>query len=118
MRVILCTAICCMALISFAADQPTGSAQQSVSAANTNVTLYYELPPAPAGCLVRVYPINPSNTSKLPIHQTNWVDYLRSLGMQFPKGGFALFIPEKSVLIVANTEEQLALMNPMVDTSD
>ena len=52
-------------------------------------------------------------TSRRPRKQTDWADYFRSLGMVFPNGGFAAYHPESEVLVIANTEEQLRLLDPL-----
>ena len=71
-----------------------------------------ELPPVPSGCVVRVYRIKPREFPDAPRTKTDWAEFLRAQGVVFPRGGFAVFFPPTSTLIVANTPDQLRLLNP------
>jgi hypothetical protein len=75
--------------------------------------LYFELPPVPPGCVARVYAVNPKTFPEAKGKQTDVADWFRQRGMVFPKGGFAIFLPESSVAILASTPEQLHLLDPM-----
>ena len=95
-------------------DKPTKPATRLVDAKDTRLTRYLELPPVPRGCIVRVYPVGRGATFPRALRErTDWADYLRSLGMLFPNGGFATYVAEGSVLIVANTPEQMSLLDPI-----
>ena len=98
-----------------AVDKPTKWATRVVLDADALHTQYLELPLVPRGCVVRVYTIatSPLGFADAPRNQTDWADYLRSLGMIFPNGGFAAYLPEGPCLIVANTAEQLRLFDPI-----
>lgn len=72
-----------------------------------------QLPPVPRGCLTRVYAIPPKWIAGAPREKIDWADFLRSNGVIFPRGGFAIYFPPTSTLIVANTPDQLDLLEPM-----
>ena len=65
--------------------------------------IYFELPPVPRGCVARVYAMNPKAFPEAKGKQTDVADWFRQRGMVFPKGGFAIFLPESSVAILAST---------------
>ena len=73
---------------------------------------HLELPPVPAGCVVRVYHVKPREYPGAPRRKTDWAEFLRAQGMVFPRGGFAAYFPPTATLIVANTSDQLALLDP------
>ena len=59
---------------------------------------------------MRIYPwhvTDPKSAQKI-----DWTDYLRSQGIIFPHGGFACYLPSAKILVVANTPEELDLLNP------
>ena len=118
-------AVSCILLVILAAcaytDQPTRSAMPGgyyykheptndplSGATPTNL----ELPPIPSGCVARVYHIKPRSFSDAPRTKTDWADFLRARGMVFPHGGFAVYFVPTATLIVANTPDQLALLDP------
>jgi hypothetical protein len=74
---------------------------------------FLELPPVPFGCLVRVYHFPARRWQGAPANEVDWTAFLRSQGMIFPRGGFATYFPATSTLILANTPDQLALLDPM-----
>ena len=76
---------------------------------------YVQLPACPRGCVVRIYSSAYKNAelSQKDKRQTDWAPSLRSQGMIFPRGGFAYFDRSDGILIVANTPEELKLLDPM-----
>ena len=83
-----------------------------VKSNDTGSPLYFELPPVPPGCVARVYTVNPKAFPDAKGKQTDIADWFRQRGMVFPQGGFAIFLPESSVAILASTPEQLRLLDP------
>lgn len=114
------TAIFCILAASLAGcaerDQPTRSAVvvgPYVWARPNDPPIYVELPPVPSGCIVRVYQIRPHDFPDAPRTKIDWADWLRAQGMIFPHGGFAAYFPKTGTLIIANTPDQLSLMDPV-----
>ncbi len=118
-------AIFCVSLAALAGcthtDEPTRSAvwggyyykHESSNAPPSGATpTNLELPPVPSGCVVRVYRIKPREFPDAPRTKTDWAEFLRAQGVIFPHGGFAVFFPPTSTLIVANTPDQLRLLDP------
>lgn len=95
-----------------AADQPTQVATLVVYSHDSPTPTYLQLPPVPSGCLVRVYHIEPEAFRDSPRNKIDWAPFLRALGVIFPRGGFASYFAASSTLIVANTPEQLQLLDP------
>ena len=97
------------------ADKPTKSATLGGYSHSSPLATHLQLPPVPSGCLVRVYHVSPNSQQWLrdaPRNQIDWTEYLRSLGVIFPRGGFAAYYAPSATLIVANTPECLALLDP------
>jgi len=71
-------------------------------------TRYFRIPPCPAGSVITVFtPIAESADWGIHIKKTNPVidvrdakPYLEKMGIQFPKGGFALYFVQSRTLIV------------------
>ena len=103
--VVLITSAC-------AADKPTKSATLGGYSHHSPLPTHLQLPPVPSGCLVRVYHISPKAFRDAPRNQTDWAAYLRAQGVIFPRGRFAAYYAPSATLIVANTPEQLQLLDP------
>ena len=112
MRIIVLFAIALLTSAS-AADKPTKSATLGGGSHNSPLPTYLQLPPVPSGCLVRVYHISPKALPEANRNKTDWAEYLRALGVTFPRGGFAAYYAPCATLIVANTPEQLKLLDPL-----
>ena len=95
-----------------ATDKPTRSATLGGYSHDSPTATHLQLPPVPSGCVVRVYHIGPKAFRDAPRNQTDWAAYLRAQGVTFPRGGFAAYFATSATLIVANTTEQLQLLDP------
>ena len=62
------------------------------------------IPQCPTGSEIKVYgPLHLNSISQSADKTADWRPYFRKLGVEFPKGGFAIFIPKAKCLIVATT---------------
>jgi hypothetical protein len=64
------------------------------------INLPLKLPACPPGAEIVCYTINPDF-----IGDKDLQDYLESLGIQFPKRGFAIFLKPQQIALIATTRE-------------
>ena len=112
MRIIVLFSVALITSACSAADKPTKAAILGGYSHHSPLPTHLQLPSVPSGCLVRVYHIGPKTLREAPRNQTDWAAYLRAQGVTFPRGGFAAYFAQTSTLIVANTPEQLQLLDP------
>jgi hypothetical protein len=104
-----------VALASFgcgAVDRPTRAATPGGYVHGSGIATNLQLPPVPSGCIVRIYHVGPNSFPDGPHDRADWAAYFRAQGVIFPRGGFAAFFAPTSTLVVANTPDQLELLDP------
>ena len=112
MRIIVFLSLALVTFACSAADKPTQAATLGGYAHDSQTPTHLQLPPVPSGCLVRVYHVGPKAFRDAPRNKIDWAAYLRAQGVIFPRGGFAAYYAPSGALIVANTPEQLQLLDP------
>lgn len=75
----------------------------------------FELPQCPVGCVIVLYGPLPKGTFGKVEEKDDWKEYLSSVGVKFPKGGFALFDRPARVLAVATDAKNQDLMKIMAE---